>query len=97
MGPGASVSQQSAIWRIVSRGYTPVSRPCGSAGIPLLVALLLFIAGDEMFGPIAGLIAMALWVFDPTVLTNAPFVTTDTELLSASSQVLTLSTNSSSR
>jgi hypothetical protein len=44
----------------------------------LLVALLLFVAGREMFSPLAGLIAMALWVFDPTVLTNAPFVTTDT-------------------
>jgi hypothetical protein len=44
----------------------------------LLVALLLFVAGSEMFGPVAGLVAMALWVFDPTVLTNAPFVTTDT-------------------
>jgi hypothetical protein len=42
------------------------------------VALLLFVAGWELFGPIAGLIAMALWVFDPTVLANAPFVTTDT-------------------
>ncbi len=31
-----------------------------------------------MFGPLAGLVAMALWVFDPTVLTNASFVTTDT-------------------
>lgn len=41
------------------------------------LALLLFIAGREMFGPLAGLIAMALFVFDPTVLTNAPFVTTD--------------------
>ena len=43
----------------------------------LLLACLLFLAGDAMFGPTAGLIAMALWVFDPTVLTNAPFVTTD--------------------
>jgi hypothetical protein len=43
----------------------------------LTLALLLFFAGQEMFGTAAGLIAMALFVFDPTVLTNAPFVTTD--------------------
>jgi 4-amino-4-deoxy-L-arabinose transferase-like glycosyltransferase len=41
------------------------------------LAVLLFLAGSEMFGSAAGLIAMALFVFDPTVLTNAPFVTTD--------------------
>ncbi len=44
----------------------------------LTLALLLFLAGREMFGTTAGLIAMTLFVFDPTVLTNAPFVTTDT-------------------
>ena len=43
----------------------------------LTLALLLFLAGREMFGATAGLIAMTLFVFDPTVLTNAPFVTTD--------------------
>ncbi len=42
-----------------------------------VLALLLFVAGREMFGTAAGLIAMTLFVFDPTVLTNAPFVTTD--------------------
>lgn len=31
-----------------------------------------------MFSPIAGLVALTLFVFDPTILTNAPFVTTDT-------------------
>jgi Dolichyl-phosphate-mannose-protein mannosyltransferase len=41
------------------------------------LAVLLFLAGGEMFGSAAGLIAMTLFVFDPTVLTNAPFVTTD--------------------
>lgn len=43
----------------------------------VVLALLLFLAGREMFGATAGLIAMTLFVFDPTVLTNAPFVTTD--------------------
>jgi hypothetical protein len=42
------------------------------------LAFLLFFAGNEMFGPVAGLIALTLFVFDPTVLVNAPFVTTDT-------------------
>jgi 4-amino-4-deoxy-L-arabinose transferase-like glycosyltransferase len=31
-----------------------------------------------MFGPVAGLITLTLFVLDPTVLVNAPFVTTDT-------------------
>ncbi len=44
----------------------------------LVLAVLLFVAGREMFGTTAGLIAMVLYVFDPTVLANAPFVATDT-------------------
>lgn len=44
----------------------------------LTLAVLLFLAGQEMFSTAAGLIAMTLFVFDPTVLANAPFVTTDT-------------------
>src|SRR5258708_8546932 len=44
----------------------------------LVLAVLLFVAGREMFGTSAGLIAMVLYVFDPTVLANAPFVATDT-------------------
>lgn len=43
----------------------------------LMLGLLLFLAGREMFGTVAGLIALTLFVFDPTVITNAPFVTTD--------------------
>lgn len=35
----------------------------------VVLALLLFLAGGEMFGATAGLIAMTLFVFDPTVLT----------------------------
>jgi len=42
-----------------------------------ILAILLFFAGQEMFGTGAGLIALTLFVFDPTVLTNAPFVATD--------------------
>jgi hypothetical protein len=44
----------------------------------LTLAVLLFAAGKEMFGAGAGLIAMALYVFDPSVLAHAPYVTTDT-------------------
>lgn len=42
------------------------------------LALLLFLATAEMFGVGAGLIALVLFVFDPTILANAPFVATDT-------------------
>jgi hypothetical protein len=42
------------------------------------LAFLLFFAGNEMFGPLAGLITLTLFVFDPTILVNAPMVTTDT-------------------
>jgi len=44
----------------------------------LILALLTFLAGREMFGTAAGLIAMILVVFEPTIVTNGPFVTTDT-------------------
>jgi hypothetical protein len=44
----------------------------------VVLAAFLFFAGKEMFGATAGLITMALFVFDPSVLANAPFVTTDT-------------------
>ncbi len=43
----------------------------------LMLALLVFLAGSEMFGLGAGLIAMTLFVFDPSVLTNGAYVTTD--------------------
>jgi hypothetical protein len=42
------------------------------------LALLLFFSGQEMFSTTAGLIALTLFVFDPTILANAPFVATDT-------------------
>lgn len=41
------------------------------------LAVLLFFASKEMFGVEAGLIALTIYAFDPTVLVNAPFVTTD--------------------
>jgi hypothetical protein len=44
----------------------------------VLLAGTLFFAGQEMFGTAAGLIALTLLVFDPSILANAPYVTTDT-------------------
>ena len=43
----------------------------------LTLAVLTFFAGGEMFGLGAGFLAMTLVVFEPSMLTNAPFVTTD--------------------
>jgi hypothetical protein len=42
------------------------------------LAIILFFAGKEMFGAAAGLITLVLFVFDPSILANAPYVTTDT-------------------
>lgn len=44
----------------------------------IVLAAVLFIAGKEMFGATAGLVTLALFVFDPSILANAPYVTTDT-------------------
>ncbi len=44
---------------------------------PLLLALLVFAAGAEMFGWPAGLMGMALFVFEPTVLAHGALITTD--------------------
>ena len=41
------------------------------------LALLVFFAGWEMFSLEAGLLAMALFVFDPSILANGAYVTTD--------------------
>ena len=43
----------------------------------LLLALLTFLAGKEMFGTTAGLVAMTLLAFEPSLLAHGPFVTTD--------------------
>ncbi len=43
----------------------------------LLLALLAFLAGYEMFGTTAGLVAMTLVAFEPSLLAHGPFVTTD--------------------
>jgi hypothetical protein len=43
----------------------------------LSLALLVFLAGYEMFGAGAGLFALALFVFEPNILANGALVTTD--------------------
>jgi len=48
-----------------------------TAGIPLLLGLLVFLAGQEMFGTGAGLIALGLLAFDPTLMGHSALMTTD--------------------
>src|ERR1700743_1403169 len=42
-----------------------------------LLAVLVFLAAREMFGDGAALLALLLYVFDPTILANGPLITTD--------------------
>jgi len=51
-----------------------------AASLTLLLALLVFLAGREMFGAGAGILALALLVFDPNLLAHGALVTTDTGL-----------------
>ncbi len=50
----------------------------GAALFALLLALLVFLTGREMFGTGAGLLALALVVFEPNLLAHGALVTTDT-------------------
>jgi hypothetical protein len=43
----------------------------------LFGAMVVFCAAREMFSPLAGLCALAVFVFDPTVLAHSAYVTTD--------------------
>lgn len=45
--------------------------------LALCLALLVFAAGNEMFGTGAGLFALALFAFEPNILGHGPLVTTD--------------------
>jgi tetratricopeptide (TPR) repeat protein len=53
----------------------PARLACGVFTLGL--ALLLGVLGWRLFGPVAGLIAVTLLVFDPNVLANGALVTTD--------------------
>ena len=48
------------------------------AVFPLLLAVVVTVAGTEMFGTGAALFALAMLVFDPLILAHGPLVTTDT-------------------
>jgi 4-amino-4-deoxy-L-arabinose transferase-like glycosyltransferase len=48
-----------------------------TSGITILLALMVFLATQEMFGAGAGLIALGLLVFDPTLLAHSALMTTD--------------------
>lgn len=48
------------------------------ATLTVLLALLVFLAGQEMFGTAAGFVALVLLVFDPNQLAHGAFVATDT-------------------
>lgn len=49
----------------------------GALVFGLTLGVLLFFAGRELFGATAALIALALFVFDPSILAHAPYVATD--------------------
>ncbi|HXC96465.1 MAG TPA: phospholipid carrier-dependent glycosyltransferase [Edaphobacter sp.] len=46
----------------------------------LLLALLVFFAGREMFGDLAAIFALGLFVFEPVLLANGALITTDVPL-----------------
>ena len=48
-----------------------------AALLTVLMALLVFFAANEMFGGLAGFLALALFAFDPNLLAHGAFVTTD--------------------
>ena len=50
------------------------------ASLTLLLAVLIFFAGQEMFGTAAGFVALTLLVFDPNQLAHGALVTTDSGL-----------------
>jgi hypothetical protein len=59
----------------VDRVLFPARMAC--MGFTLVLGLLIYLAGEEMFGEVAGLFAMALFAFDPNFLANGALVTTD--------------------
>ena len=48
-----------------------------AATLTVLLGLLVFVAGQEMFGTLAGFVALTLLVFDPNLLAHGAVVTTD--------------------
>lgn len=48
-----------------------------AALLTLMLAILIFVAAREMFGEVAALVALALFVFEPTMLAHGAVITTD--------------------
>ena len=44
------------------------------------LGLMIFVCAKEMFGPLSGILALALWCFMPAAIANGTLVTTDTAL-----------------
>jgi 4-amino-4-deoxy-L-arabinose transferase-like glycosyltransferase len=59
------------------RLLTPARIAASSFTLALALALFVFLAGWEMFGPPVGLLALALFTFDPSILAHGALVTTD--------------------
>lgn len=59
---------------LLMRGRTVV------ALFSLALATLVYLAAGEVFGPLAGLLALGLFVFEPVMLSNGALVTTDIPL-----------------
>jgi hypothetical protein len=59
---------------LLMRGRTVV------AVFSLALAALVYLAAGEVFGPLAGLLALGLFVFEPVMLSNGALVTTDMPL-----------------
>jgi hypothetical protein len=59
---------------LLMRGRTVV------ALFSLAMATLVYLAAGEVFGPLAGLLALGLFVFEPVMLSNGALVTTDMPL-----------------
>jgi 4-amino-4-deoxy-L-arabinose transferase-like glycosyltransferase len=64
---------------LVANGYDRILFPARMACMvfTLLLGLLLYLATKDLFGPIAALFALALFVFDPNLIAHGALVTTD--------------------
>ena len=68
---GQQMLAQNGDYRLLTRGRIAASL------FTLTLALFVFAAGWEMFGPPTGLLALALFTFEPTVLAHGALITTD--------------------
>ncbi len=70
-GGGSELLAENGAYRVLTPARMAASL------FTFALGLLLFAAGQEMFGPPVGLIALALFTFEPTVLAHGALVTTD--------------------